>query len=123
MYKIKFNYRYGKDRVFCSDYKVDNYFVYPLNKEGKPMCTISRTNIISITKDNKMTIDELKQTVILCACNAPDGEKPEIIFDPMPFYEAIAQYVVSKSQLESCDCHFAFFISLDGEILMQKRIN
>ena len=55
MYKIDFNYRYGKDYVFCSDYKVDNYFVYPLNKEGKPMCTISRTNIISITKDNKTT--------------------------------------------------------------------
>ena len=55
MYKIEFNYRYGKDRVFCSEYKVDNYCVYPLNKEGNPMCTISRTNIISITKDNKTT--------------------------------------------------------------------
>ena len=55
MYKIEFNYRYGKDCVFCSEYKVDDYFVYPLNKEGKPMCTISRTNIISITKDNKTT--------------------------------------------------------------------
>ena len=55
MYKIDFNYRYGKDYVFCSEYKVDNYFVYPLNKEGNPMCTISRTNIISITKDNKTT--------------------------------------------------------------------
>ena len=69
-----------------------------------------------------MTIDELKQTVILCACSAPNGDKPEIVFEPMPFYEAIARYVVSKSQLESCDCHFAFFISLDGEILMQKNI-
>lgn len=69
-----------------------------------------------------MTIDELKQIVILCACNNPDGEKPEIVFEPMPFYEAIAQYVVSKSQLEGCDCHFAFFISLDGEILMKKHI-
>ena len=55
MYKIDFNYRYGKDRVFCSEYKVDNYFVYPLNKEGDLMCAISRTNIISITKDNKTT--------------------------------------------------------------------
>ena len=59
MYKIEFNYRYGKDRIFCSEYKVDNYFVYPLNKEGKPMCTISRTNIISITKDNKTTRKKL----------------------------------------------------------------
>ena len=55
MYKIDFNYRDSKDYVLCSDYKVDNYFIYPLNKEGKLICAISRTNIISIKKDNKVT--------------------------------------------------------------------
>lgn len=34
-YKIEFNYRYGKDYVYCKQ------FVQPLNSNGKPLCTIA----------------------------------------------------------------------------------
>lgn len=40
-YKIEFNYRYGKDYVYCNE---DEQFVQPLNSNGKPLCT----NIIAI---------------------------------------------------------------------------
>lgn len=43
-YKIEFNYRYGKDYV----YREDEQFVQPLNSNGKPLCTIAKTNIIAI---------------------------------------------------------------------------
>lgn len=42
-YKIEFNYRYGKDYVYCNE-----QFVQPLNSNGKPLCTIAKTNIIAI---------------------------------------------------------------------------
>lgn len=48
-YKIEFNYRYGKDRVYCNEYREDERFVQPLKPDGKPMCTIAKTNIITIT--------------------------------------------------------------------------
>ncbi len=47
-YRINFKYRYGTDYVHCNKYKVDDLFLQPLNKNGSPMCTIARTNIISI---------------------------------------------------------------------------
>ena len=47
-YKIEFNYRYGKDRVYCNEYREDERFVQPLKPDGKPMCTIAKTNIITI---------------------------------------------------------------------------
>lgn len=48
-YKIEFNYRYGKDRVYCNEYREDEQFVQPLKPDGNPMCTIAKTNIIAIT--------------------------------------------------------------------------
>ena len=47
-YKIEFNYRYGKDYVYCIEYHDDSRFVQPLKSNGEPMCTIAKTNIISI---------------------------------------------------------------------------
>ena len=47
-YKIEFNYRYGKDYVYCDEYREDEQFVQPLNSNGKPLCTIAKTNIIAI---------------------------------------------------------------------------
>lgn len=29
-YKIEFNYRYGKDYVYCNEYREDEQFVQPL---------------------------------------------------------------------------------------------
>ena len=49
-YKITFKYRYGIDYVYCNEYKVDDYFVQPLKDNNLPLCTIARTNIISISK-------------------------------------------------------------------------
>lgn len=49
-YKIEFNYRYGKDRVYCNEYREDERFVQPLKPDGKPMCTIAKTNIITTLK-------------------------------------------------------------------------
>lgn len=40
-YKIEFNYRYGKDYVYCNEYREDEQFVQPLNSNGKPLCTIA----------------------------------------------------------------------------------
>lgn len=49
-YKITFNYRYGKDCVYCDEYKDTNGFIQPINaKDGHILCTIPKTNIISIT--------------------------------------------------------------------------
>ena len=45
-YKIEFNYRYGKDYVYCNH--EDERFIQPLNSNGKPLCTIAKTNILSI---------------------------------------------------------------------------
>ena len=42
-YKIEFNYRYGKDYVYCNHEDEQ-----PLNSNGKPLCTIAKTNILSI---------------------------------------------------------------------------
>lgn len=42
-YKIEFKYRYGEDYVYCND-----WFVQPLKEDGKPICTIAKTNIIRI---------------------------------------------------------------------------
>lgn len=36
--------RYGKDYVYCNEYREDEQFVQPLNSNGKPLCT----NIIAI---------------------------------------------------------------------------
>lgn len=36
-YKIEFNYRYGKDYVYCNEYREDEQFVQPLNSNGKPL--------------------------------------------------------------------------------------
>lgn len=47
-YKVEFKYRYGKDYVYCNEYHEDEQFVQPLNSNGKPLCTIAKTNIISI---------------------------------------------------------------------------
>ena len=47
-YKIEFNYRYGKDYVYCNEYREDEQFVQPLNSNGKLLCTIAKTNIIAI---------------------------------------------------------------------------
>lgn len=33
-YKIEFNYRYGKDYVYCNEYREDEQFVQPLNSNG-----------------------------------------------------------------------------------------
>lgn len=55
MYKIRFKTNKtskGEDVVYCNTYSSDKYVVQPLNKNGFPMCTIFKTNIISITKDN-----------------------------------------------------------------------
>lgn len=41
-------YRYGKDYVYCNEYREDEQFVQPLNSNGKPLCTIAKTNIIAI---------------------------------------------------------------------------
>ena len=30
-YKIEFNYRYGKDYVYCNEYHEDERFIQPLN--------------------------------------------------------------------------------------------
>ena len=49
-YKIEFKYRYGKDYVYCDEYRVDDYFVQPLKPNGLSLCTIARTNIIAIIK-------------------------------------------------------------------------
>ena len=43
-YKIEFNYRYGKDYIYCNEYREDKQFVQPLNFNGKPLWT----NIIAI---------------------------------------------------------------------------
>ena len=43
-YKVEFKYRYGKDYVYCNEYHEDEQ----LNSNGKPLCTIAKTNIISI---------------------------------------------------------------------------
>lgn len=51
-YKIEFNYRYGKDYVYCNEYHEDERFIQPLNSNGKPLCTIAKTNIISIRECN-----------------------------------------------------------------------
>lgn len=40
--------RYGKDYVYCNEYHEDEQFIQPLNSNGKPLCTIAKTNIISI---------------------------------------------------------------------------
>lgn len=49
-YKVTFNYRYGKDYVFCNKYKEEKGFIQPLDaKDGHILCTISKTNVISIT--------------------------------------------------------------------------
>ena len=45
-YKVEFKYRYGKDYV--NEYHEDEQFIQPLNSNGKPLCTIAKTNIISI---------------------------------------------------------------------------
>ena len=45
-YKIEFNYRYGKDYVYCNEYHEDERFIQPLNSNGKPLCTIAKTNIL-----------------------------------------------------------------------------
>lgn len=50
-YKITFKYRYGNDNVYCNNYKEDDCFIQPLKEDGKPMCTIAKTNIISIIKN------------------------------------------------------------------------
>lgn len=47
-YKIEFNYRYGKDYIYCNEYHEDERFIQPLNSNGKPLCTIAKTNILSI---------------------------------------------------------------------------
>lgn len=47
-YRIEFKYRYGKDYIYCNEYHEDEGFVQPLNSNGKPMCTIAKTNIICI---------------------------------------------------------------------------
>lgn len=44
-YKVEFKYRYGKDYVYCNEYHEDEQFVQPLNSNGKPLCTIAKTNI------------------------------------------------------------------------------
>lgn len=49
-YKITFKYRYGIDYVYCNKYKADDNFVQPLKDNNLPLCTIARTNIISILK-------------------------------------------------------------------------
>ena len=41
-YKVEFKYRY------CNEYHEDEQFIQPLNSNGKPLCTIAKTNIISI---------------------------------------------------------------------------
>lgn len=46
-YKIEFNYRYGKDYVYCNEYHDD---VRPLKSNGKPMCIIAKTNVISVSE-------------------------------------------------------------------------
>lgn len=51
-YKIEFKYRYSKDYVYCDKYHDDGWFVQPLKSDGKPMCTIAKTNIISIRECN-----------------------------------------------------------------------
>lgn len=45
-YKIEFNYRYGKDYVYCNEYREDEQFVQPLNSNGS---TIAKTNIIAVS--------------------------------------------------------------------------
>lgn len=47
-YKIEFKYRYGEDYVYCNEYRQDDWFVQPLKEDGKPICTIVKTNIIRI---------------------------------------------------------------------------
>ena len=47
-YKIEFKYRYGEDYVYCNEYRQDDWFVQPLKEDGKPICTIAKTNIIRI---------------------------------------------------------------------------
>lgn len=43
-YKIEFNYR----NEYRNVYREDEQFVQPLNSNGKPLCTIAKTNIIAI---------------------------------------------------------------------------
>lgn len=45
-YKIEFKYRYGEDYVYCNEYRQDDW--QPLKEDGKPICTIAKTNIIRI---------------------------------------------------------------------------
>lgn len=49
-YKIEFNYRYGKDYVYCNEYHDDGRFVRSLKSNGKPMCIIAKTNVISVSE-------------------------------------------------------------------------
>ena len=46
--KVNYIYNYGKDYVYCNEYREDEQFVQPLNSNGKPLCTIAKTNIIAI---------------------------------------------------------------------------
>lgn len=48
--KYKITFKYGIDYVYCNEYKVDDNFVQPLKDNNLPLCTIARTNIISISK-------------------------------------------------------------------------
>ena len=58
-YKITFKYRYGIDYVYVTKYKVDDYFVQPLKDNNLPLCTIARTNIISMSKLDYARINRL----------------------------------------------------------------
>lgn len=51
-YKIDFKYRYGRDYVYCNEYRLDDCFVQPIKSDGTVLCTIARTNIISIKQLN-----------------------------------------------------------------------
>ena len=65
---------------------------------------------------------DYNELIILCATKAPDGDEPELVFKPMPLYKALAQFVVSKGQFESANCRFIYFINLNGEVVLEKRI-
>lgn len=45
---LSLNLEHGKDYVYCNEYREDEQFVQPLNSNGKPLCTIAKTNIIAI---------------------------------------------------------------------------
>lgn len=51
-YKIEFNYRYGKDYVYCNERQ-------PLNSNGKPLCTIAKTNLLE-NANNAIKIGKFK---------------------------------------------------------------